>query len=517
MPKKQSKEKAVKDFIKSLTHTKGRWAGSFFEILPWQDDIIDQLFGTLKKNGKRQYRTVYIEIPKKNGKSELAAAIALHELFWDDEPGAEVYSAAGDREQAGLVYNVAAQMVRNDKYMSSRLKVLDSRKRIIDYETNSFYQVLSNESYTKHGLNPSCVIFDEIHAQPNRELYDVLTEGTDIAREQQIVFIITTAGIYDVNSIGWEVHNYACQVRDGIIEDNTFLPIIYAADQKDDWEDPQVWEKANPSLGYIFEKDNLEIHYKQAKANPARQNNFRRFRLNQWVNQIDRWLPMEKWDECDGKIDKEKLVKRTCYGGLDLSSSTDLTAFVLVFPPENKGEKWQILPHFFVPEDNIMERARRDKVPYDMWVRAGLITATPGNVVDYAWVRKAVNNAANIYNLKEVAYDPWGAVKLATELNEEDGITMVEHRQGWKSMSPPTKELLKMTLGVEFAHGGNPVLRWNADNLVVKIDPAENVKPAKDKSTERIDGIVAMVMALGRALLFFDKKSVYEKRSIRFL
>lgn len=497
------------------THIKGRWAGVPFNLIPWQRDLLTKAFGTLKPNGKRQYRTVYCEISKKNGKSELGSGIALIGLVGDMEFGGEVYSAAGDREQASLVYYSAAQMVRNNPTLSKRLKIIDSRKRIVDYQSNSFYQVLSAEAYTKHGLNPSIVIFDELHAQKTRELYDVLTEGTDIARDQQLILIITTAGIYDINSIGWEVADYARKVRDGIIEDPTFLPIIYAADkEKDDWESPETWKKTNPSLGHIFELDNLKTHYKQVKANPSRINNFQRFRLNLWVNQVSRYIPMDEWDVCDGKVVKKDLLKRRCYGGLDLSSTIDLTCFCLVFPPEKSGDKWKILPSFYVPEDNILERARKDNVPYDMWVRSGLIKATPGNVVDYSFIRKDVNNAAKIYDLQEVAFDPWGAVKLATELQDDDGITMVEFRQGFKSMSPPTKEMLKLIKGKEIAHGGHKVLRWCADNLVVKIDAAENVKPEKDKAKERIDGIVAMIMGIGRAILNADTHSVYEKRGV---
>ena len=503
------------------THIKGRWAGQQFSLLGWQMDIIKQAFGTLKKNGKRQYRTVYIEIPKKNGKSELSSAIALYGLTADGEQGGEVYSAAGEREQASLVYYPAAQMVRNNPVLDGRLKIIDSRRRIVDFHTNSFYQVLSSESYSKHGINPSVIIFDELHAQPNRELWDVLTEGTDVAREQQLIFVITTAGVFDKESIGWQVHDYAVRVKEardrGEEIDPTFLPIIHAAPEDADWEDEEVWTACNPSFGTIFDIDNLREHCTAAKNDPARLNNFLRFRLNRWVGQVERWLPMDKWVLCGEDFDKDALVKRECYGGLDLSSSIDLTAFVLVFPPDKRGERWKILPKFYIPEDNIFERAKRDRVPYDMWVRAGLIVATPGNVVDYGFIRRDVNNASKIYNLKEVAFDPWGAVRLATDLHEADGINMVEFRQGWKSMSPPMKDLLKMTLSGELQHDNHPTLRWCANNLAVKIDAAENVKPEKDKSYERIDGVVALTMGLGRALVAYERKSKYRKEGLMVL
>jgi phage terminase large subunit-like protein len=490
--------------------------------LPWQKELLWKLFGTLKDNGYRQYRFCYNEIPKKNGKSELAAAVALYLLCGDEEEGAEIYSAAGDRDQAALVFNVAAQMVRNNTPLGNKLKIIDSVKRIVYFKRNSFYRVLSAEAYTKHGLNPSGIIFDELHAQPNRELHaqpnrelwDVLTEGTDIARSQQVVFVTTTAGVYDKNAIGWEVREQARQVDEGKLDDPQMLPVMYCATPEDNWEDEELWKRLNPSLkrlnpslGYIFDIENLRTHYRQVKQNPARLNNFLRFRLNRWVNQISRWLPMDYWDGCGGEVDKGKLLKRECYGGLDLSTS----------PPENEKERWQILCHFYVPEEQIIQRSRRDRVQYDMWARANYITPTPGDAVDYDFIRRDVNNAAEVFDLKEVAFDPWGATKLAGELLNYDGIPMVEHRQGYKSMSPPMKELFKAVKRKELNHGNHPVLRWCADNLVVQTDAAENVKPAKDKARERIDGIVALAMALGRAIEQFDIRSKYETEGLTVL
>lgn len=498
------------DFISGLKHTKGVWSGVQWNWIPWQVDLVRKIFGTVDKNGYRQYRTVYIEIPKKNGKSEIGAAIALKLLCADNEPGAEVYGAAGDRDQASIVFNIADQMVGLNPALRKYIKPIRSTKRMVVHKTSSIYRALSSEAFTKHGYNPSGVIFDELHSQPNRELFDVLVEGTDTARSQQLVFIITTAGIHDQTSIGWEVHDYALKVKKGIIEDPTFLPVIYAADDDDDWEDPKVWKKCNPSLDYIFDIKKIKNHYNTVKNNPARQNNFRRFRLNQWVGQVSRYIPMGHWDACNGEVNIKKLLKRPCYAGLDLSSTQDLTALVCVFPPEG-NEPWYVLPYFFVPEDTIIEKSKSDKAPYDMWVRAGLITATPGNAIDYQFIRKKVNEVDNLFDLKEVAYDPWGSTQIAIQLAEEDGIPMVQHRQGYKSMSPPTKELLKRILSHEIAHGGHKVLRFCADNLAVTIDAAENVKPVKDKSSGRIDGIVGLIMAMGVALINNDPGSIYDK------
>lgn len=521
IPKVSHPDKAIHaiNFIQTLcTHTKGEWAGVKFDLLKWQWLIIWRMFGTCKPDGNRQYRMCYAEIPKKNGKSELAAAVALKLLVADGEIGGEVYSAASDISQAGLVYNVAAQMVRNSSVLSKRLKIIDSRKRIVDYQTNSFYQVLSAESYTKHGINPSGIIFDELHAQPNRDLWDTLIEGTDYARAQQMVFAITTAGIYDQNSICWEVRENARQVAEGTHKDPTLLPVIYAADKdKDDYEDPKVWKRVNPSIGHIFTIEKIKQDYEKIKQQPTRLNNFLRFRLNIWVNQITRWIDMLAFDDCIGKIDRGQLLKRKCYGGLDLASVNDLTAFALVFPPEKHKEKWQLIVKCYVPDDSIVKRTKEHKVNYVMWRDAGYITATPGNVTDYDFILADILNADKIYNLREVAYDPYSAHQIATELDNDHGITMVEHRQGYLSMSEPSKNFEKKILSGELKADKNPVLRWCVDNLVVTEDAAGNIKPVKNKAREKIDAAVAAIMALGRAVLHFDESSVYEKRGLRSL
>ena len=516
-------------FISTLcTHTKGKWAGVRFKLLPWQFSFLWELFGQCKEDGNRQYRTCYVEIAKKNGKSEIGAAVGLYMLCGDGEQGAEVYSAAADKEQAGLVFNVAAQMVRNNKVLSNRLKVVDSRKRIVDYKTNSFYAALSAEAFTKHGLNPSAILFDELHAQPNDELWNVLTSGTDYARSQQLVFVMTTAGVYDTKSIWWKQREKAIQVEKGVVQDDSLLPVLYIADKEDNPADEKVWLKANPSCGHIFTLDKIRDDFKRASQDPVEYQNFKRFRLNIPVNQINRWMPMDKWDECGKeKLKKGDLIGRIAYGGLDLSEKLDLTAFVLVFPPIEQKEKWKVLCHFFLPEETLMKRVERDKVPYNLWRDAGYLTATPGNVVDYEYIRRQIsgftensskiwpNSASKLYQLREVAYDPFGATAITTKLENDDGIQMVECRQGWKTMSPPMKDLLKMVVGGEIEHFGNPVLRWNADNLVVKPDAAGNVQPAKDKARERIDGMVALIMALGRALHEYgNTRSIYEDRGI---
>ena len=502
-------------FISRLRHTKGRWAGEPFNLLPWQIDLIQKLFGTVREDGTRQYRWCYCEVPKKNGKSELAAAIGLKLLFADHEPGAEVYCAAADRDQASIVFNVAAQMVRRAKPLYERSKIIDSQKRIVVPGTASFMRALSAEAYTKHGFNSSGVIFDELHAQPNRELWDVLTLGSGDARTQPLVFAITTAG-FDRHSICYEQHQYAQKVLRGIIEDPTYLPIIYGAPEDANWEDEKIWIEANPALGQILDIENIRDQYRKSKENPAMQNMFRRLRLNQWVSQSVRFIDMGAWDACNARFDLNRLRGRTCFAGLDLSSTTDITALVLVFPPEIIGGIYEILCYFWVPEENMKERIKKDRVPYDVWVQQGFIEATPGNLIDYNYIVHRLNELSTMFDIKEIGFDRWGATQLMVDL-EEEGWTVIPVGQGYSSMSPPTKELLNKVLGQKLRHAGNPVLRWMADNLVVRQDPAGNLKPDKEKSTERIDGMVALVMGLDRAVRNTEGANIYETEDILFM
>lgn len=504
-------------FIESLCHTKGTWAGKRFELMDWQEQIIRDLFGILKPNGYRQFNTAYIEIPKKNGKSELAAAVALLLTCGDGEQRAEVYGAAADRQQASIVFDVAADMVRMCPALNKRVKILASQKRLIYEPTNSFYQVLSAEAYSKHGFNVHGVVFDELHSQPNRKLYDVLTKGSGDARMQPLFFLITTAGT-DTHSICYEVHQKAQDIIDGRKIDPTFYPVIYGADDTEDWTSPKVWKKCNPSLGETIGMDKVKTACESAKQNPGEENSFRQLRLNQWVKQAVRWMPMDKWDKCAFAVNEEQLEGRVCYGGLDLSSTTDITAFVLVFPPLDEEDKYIILPYFWIPEDTLDLRVKRDHVPYDVWQRQGYLQTTEGNVVHYGYIEKFIEQLGKKFNIREIAFDRWGAVQMVQNL-EGMGFTVVPFGQGFKDMSPPTKELMKLTLEQKLAHGGHPVLRWNMDNIFIRTDPAGNIKADKEKSTEKIDGAVATIMALDRAIRCGNdtSESVYNDRGILFI
>lgn len=502
-------QRAIDWFPRYLTHTKGRWAGSPFTLLDWQKDIIGKIFGTIREDGTRQYRRVYVEVPKKQGKSEIGAGIALRLLFADNEPGAEIYSAAADRDQASIVFNVAAAMVRNSPSLSSRCKIIDSTKRII-HNNGSIYRVLSAEAHTKHGFNTHGVIFDELHAQPDRSLYDVLTMGSGDARKQPLFFFITTAG-YDRNSICWEVHEYARKVRDGIIEDSSFLPVLYYADDDDDWTSEKVWAKCNPSLGVTIDIASVREACKMAQETPALENTFRQLRLNQWVKQESRFLPMRHWDACPPLTDLD-LDGEEMYCGLDLASTTDIAALVLVHP--NDDGTFDVIPKFWIPEESLNDRTRHDAAAYEGWIKCGAMEATPGNVIDYNYIRQTVTDLSEQYQIREIAYDRWNATQLVRDL-EDDGATMVPFGQGFVSMSAPTKELLNLVLAHRIRHGGNPVLRWMADNMVVRRDPAGNLKPDKEKSTEKIDGMVALIMALDRAMRHEGEgASVYETRGL---
>lgn len=512
----EAKAEHAVDFINCLKHTKGRWRGVPFELLPWQDTIIREVFGTVKDNGYRQYNTAYVEIPKKNGKSELAAAVALYMTCGDGEWGAEVYGCASDRQQASIVFDVAVDMVDQCPALKKRIKPVMSVKRLVYKPTNSFYQVLSAEAYTKHGLNVHAVIFDELHAQPNRELFDVMTKGSGDARTQPLFFLITTAG-NDWNSVCFEQHQKAEDIILGRKIDPAFYPVIYGARDDADWSSEQVWYQANPSLGYTIDIEKVRNAYLSAKDNPAEENIFRQLRLNQWVKQSTRWMQMEKWDACDFAVDEAELIGRECYGGLDLSSSTDITAFVLIFPPRTEEEKYIILPYFWIPEENMRLRVRRDHVPYDMWEQQGFLKTTEGNVIHYGFIERFIDDLGKKFHIKEIAFDRWGAVQMVQNL-EGLGFTVVPFGQGFKDMSPPSKELMKLTLEKKLAHGGHPVLRWMMDNIFIRQDPAGNIKPDKEKSTEKIDGAVAVIMALDRAIRNGGSGgSIYDNRGILIL
>ncbi|WP_198014883.1 terminase large subunit [Oribacterium sp. NK2B42] len=510
---KAKADRAVK-FIENLCHTKGKWAGKRFWLLPWQEQLIRDIFGIVKPDGYRQFRTAFVEICKKVGKSELAAAVALYLLYADNEPSAEVYGAAADRQQASIVFDVAKQMVEMSPALLKRSKLMTATKRIVNYGNSGYYQVLSAEVGGKHGFSVSGLVFDEIHTQPNRQLYDVLTKGSSDARQNPLHFIITTAGT-DRHSIAYELHTKAVDILEGRRVDPTFYPVVYGLKDDEDWEDEANWYKVNPSLGYTVDIERLRDAYREAKQNPADEVTFKWLRLNMWVSSTVAWIPDEIFMKGNEEIDLAALEGRDCYGGLDLSSTGDITALVLMFPPRDEDEKYILLPFFWVPEETIPQRVKAASVPYDIWERQGYLLSTEGNVIHYDFIEKFINDLAKKYHIVEIAVDRWNATQMIQNL-EGDGFTMVPFGQGFASMSGPTKDFYRLLMEGQIIHGGHPVLRWMAGNVVVDTDPAGNIKVTKAKSKEKIDGIVAAIMALDRCIRnqMEPQGSVYDERGL---
>lgn len=512
-------DRAVQFFERYLVHTKGEWAGRAMILDPWQEYHTRNIFGWKRPDGTRVFRTVYKEIPRKNGKTTWIAGEGLLLTSADREMGAEVYSAAGDVHQAAIAFDTAAGMVKASPELRTRCKVF--RRAIVVHAIGASYKVLSADGDTKHGFNSHGILFDELHTQPNRELWDVLVTSTG-SRKQPMVIAITTAG-YDRNSICWEMHEYARKVAQGIFEDGEFYPIIYGAEEGDDWKSPATWKKANPNLGVSISEKYLAEACQRAVNNPAFENTFRRLHLNQWTSQETRWLPMKAWDETPGETPfhelRDKLRGLECYGGLDLASSIDIAALSLIFPqrvdtPAGAATIFKTIPLFWIPEDNIAERCKGG-IPYELWVKQGLIRATPGNIIDFDFIVRDIAELLKEFRLLEVAYDRWGAQKISTDL-QELGLPIVPFGQGYGSMSAPSKELIRLVLSKQFHHGGHPVLRWMADNVIVHQDPAGNIKPDKSKSANKIDGIVATIMGLDRAVRKegSNTMSIYEKRGL---
>lgn len=487
--------KAVDDFY-----------GQPFMLLDWQYEVLWDVYGTVNENGLRQYRYAYLEIPKKNGKTSLIGGLALYHLVCDP-PGGQIYCCAADRSQAELVYKAATGMIEQDEALQNILIIRDSRKEIRNKETGTILKVLSAEAYTKHGINPTVVIFDELHAQPNRDLWDVMTFGAGAARKEPLWWVITTAGDDpDRKSIGWEVHEYARKVRDGELNDPTWYVKIYAADEDDDIFDEATWYKANPSLGHTISIEAVRQEALAARNSEAAERLFRWLRLNQWVSlKRTGWLPLSLWDKTEGKWDLSELVGKRCYPGIDLSSTTDITAVCYLFPPQEGFSDWRCIFEAWVPEDNMKVRVQRDKVPYDRWVNQKYLYATPGDVVDYDFVEARLKAANKQYDIRALGTDPWNS-RMLTQRLMKDGINVIEIQQNMKNMSPAMKMIEQLMKRGMMTHEKNPVARWCWGNIAIAVDGNENIKPMKNKSRDRIDLIVALINAMATAMLFEEVK-----------
>lgn len=514
----ESKALEVIDFIELLYLTDDFY-GKPFILQPWQREVLRAVYGTVNDKGYRQYRYAYLEIPKKNAKTTTIAALALKHLTLDP-PGGQIYCCAADREQASLTYKAALQMIEQDEELGEIFKIVDSKKLITNKDTGTFLKVLSAEAFTKHGINPTVVIFDELHAQPNRELWDVMTFGSGAARKEPLYWVITTAGDDpDKKSIGWEVHEYARKVMSGEIEDPYWYVKIYGAPEDADIFDEKTWHMANPSLGVTIDIESVRQEAIGARNDPAKEKLFRWLRLNQWVSlkQIG-WLPLTLWDETVKHIDKSKLIGKRCYPGLDLSTTTDLTGTVFLFPPQDGLEEWYFITEGWIPEDNMKERVARDRVPYDRWVKQEYMRATPGNVIDYEFIEQRMIQLNALYKFEYGGTDPWNSRMLTQRLMRE-GIEILEVPQNMANMSPAMKEIERLLMSGKMKHEENPAARWCFGNVNVAIDGNENKKPMKNKSVDRIDLTVALINAMSVAIKFeqIDTTSVYENRGIRII
>lgn len=507
------------NFIQCLRHTKGKFYGKPFDLLPWEYEIIKDVYGTVDENGKRQYQFVYLEIPKKNGKSELGAAIALYHLFADGEMNGEIYSCASDREQASLVFNVASDMIDLNPTLKKRTKARPSLKMVEDKISGSVYKAVSAEAFSKHGLNVSCCIFDELHAQPNRDLWDVMTTGSGDAREEPLYFVITTAGD-DPNrhSIGWEIHEKARKIIGGELEDPRWYCKIWGVDPDFDGDifDEALWYKVNPSLGYTIDIEKVRQHALSARNSEVDEKNFRWLRLNQWIStKRVGWLPITLWDKTVGQWKADDLIGKECYVGVDLSTTTDLTSLALLFPPRDGIEGWRFRHENFMPLDNIRERERKDHVPFVDWSNKGFIHATPGDVVDYKYIANIIEAICNKYEVLWFCADKWRLEYLRQLLPEDIQSKFIEIPQTMAGQSVAMQELERLYRSHEITHLSDPVGRWSFGNVRIATDGNENIKPIKSRAIERIDPQVALINAMAGALRLEPQRSVYEDRGIR--
>ena len=500
-------------FQKFLRHSKGQFAGKPFELLPWEwDRVIEPLFGWMMPDGSRRFRRCAIAVPKKNGKSTLLAGVGLYLLIGDGEQGAEVYSAAADRKQASIIYDEAANMVEASDALSSRIALRRATKSMTYQAANARYEALSAEVQTKEGFNVHGLLFDELHAQPTPDLWNTLRYA-GAARRQPIILWISTAGV-DRESICFAQWKQAKDVQESRAIDVALLPCIYETPENADPWSEDTWRAVNPSYGVTISKRDMEEAAQEARENPAQENVFRRYRLNQWTRQESKWISNDKWDACKANYAESDLAGSKCVAGLDLATTTDINALVLLF---KSAGKYRLLPYFWCPEASLRNRERSNRQRIDHWARAGLIKLTSGNCVDYDVIRKDINDLADKFKIEEIAFDPWNATSLATDL-QNDGFEMVQVRTGYYSISPPTKELEKLILGGLIEHTGNNVLDWMFGNITVEQDASGNIKPSKAKSADKIDGIVALILALARAIKEeTPKKSVYEDRGILVL
>ena len=494
-------------FIEKLKHTKGEWAGQRFRLEPWQQFVLWNIFGWKNADGTRRFRYAYIEIARKNGKTALFAGIGLYMLFADGESRPEVYSAATVKDQAKICFSDAVEIV----------KATDLKNYLTPYRNSIVYELkggtmkpLSSDYGTHDGLNPSCGIIDEFHAHKDSGMFDVIKSAFG-ARRQPLMFIITTAG-FNKSGACYAYRENVIKVLRGVNEDDSLFGIIYTLDDKSEWDDPKMWIKANPNLGVSLSADYLADQVKDAKKRPEAVRNVMTKNVDLWVDAERTWILDDAWQKCIGTTAPADLKGCACWGGLDLSNVSDITAYVLLF---HENDRFQLLPHFWIPEEKMLEKIRKENINYDKWVAEGYVTVTPGNVIDYDFVKADILRIVADYDLRTSAYDRWNSSQTIIDLQNE-GMECNPFGQGYGSMSAPTKEFEKLVLTGKIEHFGNPVLRWMLASTLVKTDPAGNIKPDKEKSTQKIDGIVAAIMALGERMTAQanDERNPYENRGL---
>lgn len=499
-------------FRKHILHGKGQFAGQPFEPLDWQwERVIAPLYGWRRPNGTRRFRRAGVAVPKKNGKSTLLAALGLYHLVADRESGAEVYTVAADKAQASIIWKEAANMVRLDEGLSELLRPVTSGKHIYDDATGSVLSALSSDVNTKEGYNSSCTMFDELHAQKGWELWNALRYA-GASRRQPLLFWITTAG-FDRDSLCFDEWQYARGIQSSTIIDTEFLPVIYEPDPGDDWTAESTWRKVNPSYGITISAEDMRSACEEVKRSPTKENAFKRYRLNIWTSGETKWLSEVDWKSCYLDYTEADLAGMPCISALDLSTTTDIAAEMLVF--KIAGE-YRLLPRFWVPFETMLRRERLNRVRFDKWVEQGHIMKTPGNVIDYSIIRKDMNDLAEMYDIQEVGIDAWNHTQITCDLIA-DGFKVTPVRTGFLSLSSATKEFERQVLCGKMRHNGNSAMDWMIQNLLVEQDASGNLKPSKKKSLEKIDGPVAAIIALALHIGKGEKKlSKYEKAGISY-
>lgn len=495
------------NFIERLKHTKGEWAGQRFRLEPWQQFVLWNIFGWMNADGTRRFRYAYIEIARKNGKTALSAGVGLYMLFADGESRPEVYSAATVKDQAKICFSDAVEIV---KATDLKNYLTPFRNSIVYELKGGTFKPLSSDYGTHDGLNPSCGIIDEFHAHKDSGMFDVIKSAFG-ARRQPLMFIITTAG-FNKSGACYAYRENVIKVLRGINRDDSLFGIIYTLDDKSEWDDPKMWIKSNPNLGVSLSADYLADQVKDAKNRPEAVRNVMTKNVNLWVDAERTWILDDAWMKCVGTTDPADLKGCACWGGLDLSNVADITAYVLLF---HENDRFQLLPFFWIPEEKMLAKIKKENINYDKWVAEGYVTVTPGNVIDYDFVKADILRIVARYELHTSAYDRWNASQTIIDLQNE-GMECNPFGQGYGSMSAPTKEFEKLVLTQKIEHFGNPVLRWMLASTLVKTDPAGNIKPDKERSTQKIDGIVSAIMALGEWMTAQanDESNPYENRGL---